>query len=106
MVDIEELRKRVVDFRDERDWKKYHKPKDLALSLLIETGEIAELMQWRENDIEEVDRDELKDELADVQIYLLALADIADIDMSEAVRKKLEKNQERYPVDDYRGEFH
>ncbi len=99
MVEIEELQKKTEQFRDERDWKKYHTPKDLVLSISIESSELLELFQWKENKLSSVDEEELKDEMADVMIYLLALSNIADIDLGRAVEEKLKKNKEKYPKD-------
>ena len=95
MNDISELKKLVARFRDERDWKKYHTPKDLSLSISIEAAELLELFQWRDG---HCDKERLEEEMADVMIYLLSLADVADIDLGEAVIKKLEKNEEKYPL--------
>ncbi|MBS3817731.1 MAG: nucleotide pyrophosphohydrolase [Candidatus Thermoplasmatota archaeon] len=97
MVEIKELEKKVRDFRDERDWKKYHTPKDLSLSISIEASELLELFQWKDDDLSSVDKERLEEELADVMIYILALSDIADIEIGRAVEKKLKENEERYP---------
>lgn len=97
MVEIEELRKKVRKFRDERDWKKYHTPKDLVLSISIEASELLEIFQWEEDKLSSVDEEKLEEEMADVMIYLLALSDIAEIDIGQAVEEKLKKNKKRYP---------
>ncbi len=99
--DLEELSEIVKEFRDKRDWKKYHNPKDLSLSISIESSELLELFQWKEED-EAVDKDRLKEEMADILIYLLSLSEVTDIDLFEAVKEKVEKNKEKYPVS---GEF-
>ncbi len=100
MVEISELKKEVKRFRDERDWKKYHTQKNLALSVSIEAAELLELFQWKEEESDEVSIDRLEEEMADVMIYLLALAERAEIDLGEAVLEKLERNRKKYPAEE------
>ncbi len=95
MDSINELQNKVAEFRDERDWKKYHTPKDLSLSITLEAAELLELFQWRDDGYK---KERLEEEMADVMIYLLSLADVADIDLGKAVLSKLEKNKQKYPV--------
>ncbi len=95
MVDVNYLKEKVVEFRDERNWISYHTPKDLSISISIEAAELLELFQWKDS---EYDRESLEEEMADVMIYLLSLSDIADIDLGEAVLKKIEKNAKKYPA--------
>ncbi|MFO7992315.1 MAG: nucleotide pyrophosphohydrolase [Thermoplasmata archaeon] len=102
MTEIKSLQDLVVDFRDQRDWKKYHNPKDLCISISIESAELLELFQWKSAD-NEVDFAELKDEMADILIYLLSLADVTDVDLGDALKKKIEKNREKYPADKSKG---
>ena len=98
------LKRRVIEFRDSRAWGPFHTPKNLAMALAIEAGELQELFLWKE---EEEIQDLLKnnpfgtrvqEELADIMIFLLYLAEAAGIDLSEAVKAKLIKNQAKYPV--------
>ncbi len=96
MDSIKGLQKKVAAFRDERDWRKYHTPKDLSLSISIEAAELLELFQWQDDGYE---KDRLEEEMADVMIYLLSLADVADIDLGKAVLSKIELNKEKYPVE-------
>lgn len=110
MADVlQELRELVLRFRDERDWAQFHTPKDLALGLQIEAAELAELFLWKdraqasESMGDAAFREQLADELADVQTFLLYLADAAEIDLADAVRVKVEKNALKYPVDQARG---
>lgn len=91
----------VSDFRDDRGWKKFHTPRNLSESISIESAELLELFQWSKS-YEEIDEESLKEEMADILIYLLSLADAADIDLEEAVREKIEKNKKRYPVKETR----
>lgn len=110
MADVlQELRELVVRFRDERDWGQFHTPKDLALGVQIEAAELAELFLWRkpgecEADLRDAEfRERLADELADVQTYLLYLAHAAGLDLADAVRAKVKKNEQKYPVEKSRG---
>ncbi|MCM3740368.1 nucleotide pyrophosphohydrolase [Oceanobacillus luteolus] len=90
----------VIAFRDERNWKQFHNPKDLALSLSLEASELLENFQWKtsEQAIKE-NMDNLKDELADVVIYALLLSDALDINMETAIKEKIRKNRSKYPVE-------
>lgn len=99
MVEISYLKEKVTKFRDERDWKKYHNPKDLSISISIEAAELLELFQWKDLETYDMDKEELREEMADIFIYLLSLADITDIDLGKAVIDKMEKNEKRYPAD-------
>ncbi|KAA3611703.1 MAG: nucleotide pyrophosphohydrolase [Planctomycetota bacterium] len=103
------LQKLVVAFRDQRDWAQFHQPKDLALGLGIEAGELGELFLWKKED--EVEallqdpqyRQKLSHELADVQVYLLLLAERTKIDLGQAVVEKMNLNEAKYPVEKARG---
>lgn len=97
---IRSLIERIVAFRDARNWQQFHAPKDLAISLSLEASELLENFQWKSS--EEAVRKEfenIKDEMADVTIYLLLLAHDLGIDLEEAVQRKLEKNAAKYPVE-------
>jgi NTP pyrophosphatase (non-canonical NTP hydrolase) len=106
-----ELKKKVARFRDERGWRKYHNPKDLAVSISIEAAELLELFQWKdEKEVEETVGDEegmkkVTEELADVVIYCIALADVLGVELSEAVERKIQENSRRYPVSKARGKY-
>lgn len=107
MCELESLTTRILAFRDERNWKQFHNPKDLALSLSLEASEVLEIFQWKSGaDIERVCRDrkgDLADELADVLYYTLLMAHELDIDLKTALLAKLEQNAEKYPVDKAHG---
>jgi len=94
-------------FNAERDWEKFHSPKNLAIALVVEAGEVAEIFQWlTEEESRDLPPDTLasvREELADALIYLLNLADRLDIDLREAARDKLNKNAEKYPAQIVRG---
>jgi NTP pyrophosphatase (non-canonical NTP hydrolase) len=96
---MKEIIQKVIDFRDERDWKKYHNEKDLAISISLEASELLENFQWRtsEDAIAE-SKQNIKEEMADILIYLVQLADKMDINLEEEVSKKLIKNAIKYPV--------
>lgn len=94
---IEELRKLPVKFSEERDWQKHQTPKNLAISIAIETAELLEHFQWAE--YSEKDKQEIAAELADVLIYCLELSDKLEIDITTAVREKLAKAAVKYPLE-------
>ncbi len=91
----------------ERDWKQFHNPKDLAIALSIESAELLEHFLWKkEDEVEQRTRShagEIRDEVADVGIYLFELADVLGVDLFEAMSDKLDKNAKKYPVDKARG---
>jgi len=97
---LDKLINKIVEFRDERNWKQYHNPKDLAISISLEAGELLEIFQWKSS--ERAVRDNLgsiKDELADIMIYTLLLFNELGIDPERAVADKLVKNAAKYPVE-------
>ena len=104
---IQELIGAAVAFRDERDWGQFHNPKELAISLCIESSELLQLMQWFKRDelkrVIEEKRGHLRDELADVLFSVLLLADELKIDLGEAFLEKLEKTGVKYPVEKSKG---
>ena len=99
---MQETIARIRKFRDDRDWKQFHNPKDLAVSISIEAAELLELFQWKsaqESARYAADNQErVSEEIADVAIYLIELADITGIDLAQAIDAKLEKNARKYPV--------
>ncbi len=98
MID-QELIDKIIKFRDDRNWSQYHTPKNLAISLSLEANELLELFQWVESDkAVQNSKDEIKDELADVIIYTILMADRLDINIEEIVAQKLKKNNLKYPV--------
>lgn len=102
MTSINELTQKILEFRDAREWKKYHTPKNLALSLIVEIGELFELIQWQsDNEIKE-QKDRIKkqteEEISDVAIYLFLLAHELGINLENAIPRKIEKNWLKYPV--------
>ena len=108
---VEQLREMVRQFVDARDWQQFHSPKNLSMALAIEAAELMEHFQWispeKSRTIGE-DRDKLiavGEELADVVCYALAIANELEIDISEAMRDKMKKNEQKYPAPEYRGRY-
>ena len=90
----------VKKFRDDRNWRQFHNPKDLAISLSLEASELLEIFQWSATDLECTDKiDMVKEELADVLSYAILLADRYGLDLDEIIQVKMKKNAEKYPVD-------
>lgn len=107
MSDTNELIELVIKFRDERDWKQFHNPKDMAISLSLEASEFLEHFQWK--NAEEISKYvkthkvELSDELADVLIWVLTISHDLNIDIHEAITNKVKKNAKKYPVSKAKG---
>ena len=94
----------IKEFIKQRDWEQFHDPKNLAISLSLESSEVLELFQWtKDNEINKNKVTNLKDELADVYYWLLLLADHYDIDIDEALEEKIKKNEKKYPIDKSKG---
>jgi NTP pyrophosphatase (non-canonical NTP hydrolase) len=111
MSEIQELRQIVKKFVSERDWNKFHSPKNLSMSISIEAAEIMELFQWYTNDesnspnfIEE-HRNQIEDEIADVFIYLLSFVNVCNIDLKNAVVSKMKRNETRFPIEKVKGKL-
>ena len=101
MSDIKNITEVLIKFRNERDWEQFHNPKDLAVALNIEAGELLENFLWKSS--EEAKKDKVKEELADVFAYALLLAEKYDFDVKEIVLEKIKKNGEKYPVEKSKG---
>lgn len=101
------LKRTLRAFAEDRDWERFHSPKNLAMALAVEAGELLERFQWlteeQSRDLDEKARERVAEELADVQIYLVRLADQLGIDLVEAAEKKVALNAEKYPADVVRG---
>lgn len=104
---MQEVLTRIRAFRDERDWMQFHDPKNLAVSLVIEAAELLEHFQWKDKVQAErhasENREAVAEEIADVAIYLLELADNLGIDLEKAIHAKLDRNAEKYPIEKARG---
>jgi NTP pyrophosphatase (non-canonical NTP hydrolase) len=110
-VTIAQLKRLTADFVAERDWQKYHRPKNLAMSIAIEAAELMELFQWA--DLEESDalvadaevRGKLSGEMADVLSFLLSLSNVTGIDLAASFEAKMGQNSRKYPVEESRGHY-
>ena len=95
---------KINKFRDDRDWRKFHNEKDLAISISLEASELLELFQWKESkDVTSKSLKRIKEELADVFIYSIMLADNLNLDIENIIDEKLEKNVRKYPVEISKG---
>jgi len=109
-MDIKKLQSELARFATERDWEQFHSPKNLAMALTAEAGELLEVFQWlTEAESEALRPDDkgwrlARDEIADLQIFLLRLADRLGVDIERAVTEKIARNAERYPVSEVRGD--
>lgn len=101
MQDLKSITKDIIQFRNDRDWKQFHNSKDLALAISIEAAELNELFLWKGN--EEVNIDKLKEELADVFMFAILLADKHKLDILSIIKDKLDKNAIKYPVNKAKG---
>ena len=105
--DIKKITKRIIDFRDARDWKQFHNPKDVALSLSLEAAEVLEHFQWKNGEelkeYTETHKEHIGEELADVFYWVLLMSNDLGIDITKAVEKKMDKNEAKYPEDKFKG---
>jgi len=100
----DETIQRVLKFRDDRNWRQFHTPKDLAISMNLEAAELLELFQWSGRDLECGHKQEkLREELADVLSYCILMADVCGFDLDEIMNEKVTKNEAKYPVEKARG---
>lgn len=104
---LQEITEKIRTFRDERDWAQFHNPKDMAMALSIEAGELMEQFLWKtpeEVTTRAVEKHEqIEEEVADIAIYLVELADILSIDLFAAMERKIAKNSAKYPAEKVRG---
>lgn len=101
MSQLKQLTDLLIQFRDARDWKQFHNPKDLSLAISIESAELLEAFLWKSP--ESVPVEKVKEEIADVFAYLIMLADHYNLDLEQVVREKVQQNEVKYPVDKARG---
>ncbi len=102
--DLSEIQKLIIQFRDNRDWKQFHEIKDLLLGLNMEVAELQELFLWKSDiEIEKIDKEKIENEIADIFIFLTYISKDFDIDLSDAVMKKIKINDEKYPVSKSKG---
>lgn len=109
LIDVTALSKALAEFASERDWDQFHSPKNLVMALTGEVGELTEIFQWLTEDASRAVATNpdtamaVRDELADVTLYLVRLADVLGVDLNEAVTRKLKQNADKYPVDKAQG---
>ncbi|MEI6863343.1 MAG: nucleotide pyrophosphohydrolase [Candidatus Omnitrophota bacterium] len=107
MSEVTKITEKIVKFRDERDWMQFHDPKNMAVSIILEASELLEHFQWKTK--EEVEKyvmqnnAEIKDEIADIALYLFELADNLGISLVGAMEEKLKKNEMKYPIEKAKG---
>ena len=101
MSDIKEITETLIKFRNERDWEQFHNPKDLAVALNIEAGELLENFLWKSHDA--ADKEKVREELADVFAYAFLLAEKYGFDVKEILLDKIKKNCVKYPVSKAKG---
>jgi dCTP diphosphatase len=106
---VENLTKRIIAFRDARDWKQFHNPKDVALSLVLEAGEVMEHFQWKNKEEMEKyvkeNKTAIGEELADVLYWVLLMGHDLNIDALDALEKKIKINEDKYPVEKAKGKY-
>tara|TARA_Y100000590_G_C14988639_1_gene739209 strand:+ start:38 stop:382 length:345 start_codon:yes stop_codon:yes gene_type:complete len=102
-MNLDEIKNKIRKFADDRNWEQYHTPKNLSMALSAEAGELLEIFQWLNDDeskkLSEKDLQSTKEELADIMIYLIRIADRLNIDLEDAIEKKLKINSEKYPIE-------
>lgn len=103
MNDLDKILARICEFRDARDWKQFHTPKDMAISLMLEAAEVAELFQWKRDEELGTVSEALGKELADVLYWVVLMAHDFKIDLGEAFREKMDENEQKYPVASAKG---
>ena len=104
----DELKKKLLDFRRARDWEKFHTPKDLAISLVLESSELLENFQWKSDKeiahmLKSSSLEKVSDEIADIAIYISYLCHDLNLSLEDVVRRKLKKNEAKYPAEKVRG---
>jgi len=108
MEKYEKVRKKLLHFRDEREWGTFHTPKNLAIDISVEAGELLEIFQWLDDEsvikiLASKKLEDVKDELADVVMGCILFADTINVDLLECVNKKIDKTAQKYPVEKVRG---
>lgn len=93
---MKEIIEKLIKFRDDRNWKQFHTPENIAKSIVLESAELLENFQWRNNS---EDIDNIKDEIADIMTYCLYMCEAYNLDIKDIINEKMTKNAEKYPVD-------
>lgn len=104
---LHELRMRVNNFVEERDWAQFHSPKNLAMAMIVEAGEVVEHFQWmteqESRNLSAETKEQVGQELSDTFVYLLRIAEVCGVDLIEAANKKIDLNAKKYPVEKCKG---
>jgi NTP pyrophosphatase (non-canonical NTP hydrolase) len=110
MTELEDIKVKLKQFSKERDWEQFHSPKNLSMALSVEVAELVEHFQWlKEQDSyqhEHEKKQAIAEEIADIQMYLVLIADQLNIDIVASVNKKIEKNKGRFPIEKFKGKAH
>ena len=101
MQETEEIIQALIKFRNERDWEQFHNPKDLALAISIEAGELLELFLWK--NAEDANKEKVKEELADIFSFAFLLAEKYEFDVKDIILEKIKTNEKKYPVEKAKG---
>jgi len=99
--DIQHIFEELIKFRDEREWEQFHNPKDLALAINVEAGELLELFLWKQSD--DANKEKVKEELSDVFVFAFLLADKYKFDVKEIILNKIKMNEAKYPIEIAKG---
>lgn len=101
---LKEIQNLILEFRQARDWKQFHKIKDLLIGIGIEVAELNELFLWKnEEEIKDIKREKIEDEIADIFIFLTYICEEFKIDLETVVKEKIKKNGEKYPIEKSKG---
>mgnify|MGYP003956467607 CR=1 FL=1 len=109
VINILEIKQKLIEFAKERDWEKFHTPKNLAMALNVEAGELLEIFQWMTSEESKLlnksdyDMEKIEDEIADIFLYLVRICTVLDIDLLKSSLSKIKKNSEKYPPSLVRG---
>ena len=102
--EIKDIQKLIIQFRKERDWEQFHTVKDLLIGLNMEVAELQELFLWKsDSEIKEIDKTKIGNEIADIFIFLTYVLDEFKLDLLDEVRKKIQLNESKYPIDKFKG---
>ena len=106
--DIKMIQEKILDFAKQRDWEQFHTPKNISCALSVEASELLEIFQWKKEDASLKDltlkeQEMIKEEIADVAVYLLRLCQLLNVDLQDAILKKMIKNSEKYPIEKSKG---
>lgn len=106
-MNVDNIKKTLKKFSEDRDWDKFHSPKNLSMALSVEASELVEIFQWlteeQSYNLNDSKKLHAEEEVADIAIYLLRICTKLDIDLEDAILKKMKKNEEKYPVEKVKG---